>query len=208
MKLTTSAVARMRRLAAAALLVLFATAAAAQETRYITDILQLGIHRAQDTSDAPFDNLVSGTAVTVLERVPNFARVRTPDGEEGWVKSAFLVAEKPAQLRVAEVEAHSAELERQLAAALAAREIAASDAGNLVAEAEQTLAAAVAEREMLARLRAENQEYEARMELYRGSVPWPWVAGALVVVFGAGFFAGYWWLDASIRRRHGGFRVY
>jgi len=39
-------------------------------------------------------------------------------------------------------------------------------------------------------------------------VPWPWVVGALVVALGVGFIAGYWWLDASIRRRHGGFRVY
>jgi SH3 domain protein len=195
-------------LAAAALLGLSTGAAVAQETRYITDILQLGIHRAQDTSDAPFDNLVSGTEVTVLERVPNFARVRTPDGEEGWVKSAFLIADKPAQLRVTEAEERSAALQRELAEARAAQDDANAEAGQVVAEAEQTLAAAEAERESLARLRAENAEYESRMELYRGSVPWPWVAGALVVVLGAGFAAGYWWLDASIRRRHGGFRVY
>jgi hypothetical protein len=36
----------------------------------------------------------------------------------------------------------------------------------------------------------------------------PWVAAALVVALVAGFVAGLWWLDATIRRRHGGFRVY
>jgi len=30
----------------------------------------------------------------------------------------------------------------------------------------------------------------------------------LVVSLVAGFLAGLWWLDALIRRRHGGFRVY
>jgi hypothetical protein len=57
-------------------------------------------------------------------------------------------------------------------------------------------------------LESDNATYAERMELYRGALPWPWVAGALVVVLIAGFVAGYWWLDASIRRRHGGFRVY
>src|SRR3970282_48196 len=77
---------------------------AAAETAYVTDILRLGLHRAEDTSDRPFDNLVSGTELEVLERVPNFARVRTAAGQEGWVKSAYLVGEKPAQARIAETE--------------------------------------------------------------------------------------------------------
>ena len=193
---------------ALALVMLAAAPAGAQDTMYITDILQLGIHQAQDTSDAPFRNLVSGTAVTVLERVPNFARVRTPEGQEGWVKSAFLVSDKPAQLRVAEVEAHAAELEQQLAAAVAARDSAAVDAADLVASAELELAAAQASRNTLARLQLENSEFEERMELYRGAIPWPWVAGAVLVALALGFVGGWWWLDAAIRRRHGGFRVY
>jgi hypothetical protein len=36
------------------------------ETAYVTDMLRLGIHNASDTSDRPFDNLVSGTALEVL----------------------------------------------------------------------------------------------------------------------------------------------
>lgn len=198
----------MRRIAALTVLVFAAMAAAAQETRYVTDILQLGLFDNRTASGQPLRNLVSGAEVTVLERIPNFARVRTPDGAEGWVKSAFLVSEKPAQLRVAEVEARIAELEAERDRAIAARDTAAADTEALVARAERELAAAEADRDTLARLRMENEAYEARLERYRGALPWPWVAGALVVALGGGFFAGYWWLDASIRRRHGGFRVY
>jgi SH3 domain protein len=198
----------MKRFIAIGLLACFVCTAVAQETRYITDILQLGLHRAEDTSDAPFENLVSGTEVTVLERVPNFARVRTAAGDEGWVKSAFLVSEKPAQLRVAEVEQRSAELERALNEAIASRDAAGSDAAALIASAELELAAAEAATDTLGRLQIENADYEARMERYRGAIPWPWVAGALLVTLAAGFVAGWWWLDASIRRRYGGFRVY
>ena len=198
----------MRRIAPLTLLAFLSAVAGAQDVAYVTDMLQLGLHRAENTSDSPFRNLASGTELTVLERVPNYARVRTPDGDEGWVRSAFIVSEKPAMLRVAEVEARSAELERQLEMAVGERDSAKSEAAGIVASAELELAAAEVSRDTLARLQQENADYQARMELYRGAIPWPWVLAALVVVLGVGFVGGWWWLDAAIRRRYGGFRVY
>lgn len=198
----------MRRIAALIALVALSAAAQAQETRYVTDILRLGLYANQDASGSPIRTLVSGTEVTILERIPNFARVRTADGEEGWVKSAFLVTEKPAQLRVAETEARAAALGQQLEEITAARDAALADARQAAADAELEVDSAGASSERLARLQEENEAYETRIEQYRGALPWPWVAGALIVALAAGFMAGYWWLDASIRRRHGGFRVY
>ena len=197
-----------RRILGLGVLLLLARTGAAQETMYVTDILQLGLHQAQDTSDSAFKNIVSGTEVTVLERVPNYARIRTVDGDEGWVRSFYLISEKPAQLRVAEAEAQVAELERQLDATRAERDSVQTDAADLVASAELDIAAAEVSRDALARLQQQNAAYEARMELYRGAIPWPWVIAALAVALGAGFVAGWWWLDASIRRRYGGIRVY
>ena len=187
---------------------LLSSTALAQETAYITDVLQLGLHRAEDTSDSPFRNLVSGTELTVLERRPNYARVRTTDGAEGWVRSAFLVDEKPARLRVAELESEIERLERELAAAIEARDSVAGDVEHLVAQAERDIAIAAAERDTLARLQQENDDYAERFEQYRGALPWKWVVAALVVMLGAGFAGGWFWLDASIRRRYGGFRVF
>lgn len=198
----------MNRLMALCLAALVLSPVDAQETRYITDILQLGLHRAEDTSDTPFRNLVSGTEVSVLESRPSYARVRTADGDEGWVKSAFLVAEKPAQLRVAELESRLNELEVELGETRVESEAAKAEAAAFVASAERDLAEAGLSSGTLARLRQENADYALRMELYRGALPWPWVAGALVVAFIGGFVGGWWWLDASIRRRHGGFRLY
>src|SRR5262245_23019864 len=77
---------------------------ARSETAYVTHSLRLGIHHTDDTSDKPFENLVSGTALEVIERNTNYARVRTPDGQEGWVKAVYLVEQKPAQARVLELE--------------------------------------------------------------------------------------------------------
>lgn len=190
------------------LLLLLGQLATAQETVYVTDILRLGIHRAQDTSDRPFQNLVSGTELTVLERVPNYARVRTSDGQEGWVKSAFLVTEKPAQLIVAEVQAELEQVRAELAAAKEAKRTAEAEAARIASEVQDDISSAEAIRGTLARLQQENEAYEQRIELYRGAVPWPWVLGATLVALVGGFIGGIWWLDASIRRRYGGFRVY
>jgi SH3 domain protein len=189
-------------------LLLPVVAAWPQETMYVTDIVQLGMHRAQDTSDEAFQNIVSGTEVTVLERATNFARIRTADGTEGWVRSFYLIAEKPARTRVAELEARVETLEQDLAAARADSESATAAAGDAAAGVEVERASAEAERARLAELEQENQAYFERFEHYRGSIPWPWVLGAIVVALAGGALAGYWWLDATIRRRYGGFKVY
>jgi SH3 domain protein len=179
-----------------------------QETMYVTDIVQLGLHRAADTSDEAFRNLVSGTPLTVLERTSNFARVRTPDGEEGWVRSFYLVEETPARARVEELEARIDTLEQELRAANAGREAAAAEAGNVAAGMALELETEAAQRARLAELELENQAYFERFQQYRGMLPWPWVAGAVMLALGAGGLAGYWWLDAAIRRRYGGFKLH
>jgi len=188
----------------AALCAVAATASA--ERAYVTDSLRLGLYHSDDTSDKPFLNLVSGTELEVLERNAGLARVRTPTGEEGWVKSAFLVPDKPAQVRVAELEAELAGLrsEAEARGPRAADETTERVPKPTVASKDPNEAM----HEALGRLKRENEAYEARLERYRGSLPMPWVAAALVVALVGGFAAGLWWLDSLIRRRHGGFRVY
>lgn len=197
----------MLRLSVAVML-LSSAAAVTAETAYVTDMLRLGLHEAQDTSDQPFATLTSGTELEVLERVSNYARVETPDGRVGWVKSAYLVADKPARLRVAELEARIALLETTLADAKQARAAAEREAAEIRSEHAESVRSAAAVKDTLAELKSENETYERRLEAYRGAVPVVWAAAALGVSLVAGFAAGLWWLDARIRRRHGGFRVY
>ena len=71
----------------------------AAETAYVTDTLQLGLHRAADTSDRPFQSLNSGQALEVLSRTRYYAHVQLPDGTQGYVKAGFLVDEKPTPTR-------------------------------------------------------------------------------------------------------------
>jgi SH3 domain protein len=181
---------------------------AAAETVYVTDNLRLGLHAAPDTSDRPFENLVSGTAVEVLERNPSFARVRLADGREGWVKATFLVADKPAAARVLELEAELGGFEDAAAAAKTAQTAAELELANLRGELQATTGSSESIQETIARLERENVAYIERLEMNRHMLPLVWVLPAVVVALVGGFLVGLWWLDALIRRRHGGFRVY
>lgn len=178
------------------------------ETVYVTDSLRLGLHAAADTSDRPFENLISGTAVEVLERNPNYARVRLADGREGWVKATFLVAEKPAAARVLELEAEIGGFEHAAAAAQTAQTAAEDELSGLRSELQATTGSAESIHETIERLKRENRAHEERLEGYRHTLPLAWVIPAVVVALVGGFLLGLWWLDAWIRRRHGGFRVY
>ena len=178
------------------------------ETAYVTGSLRLGLHRAADTSDRPFENLISGVALEVLERNTSYARVRLEDGREGWVKSMYLETDKPAAARVLELESEIAELRESAAKATAAQATAEHELGRFRAELQAKTGSAETIQETLHRLQAENRVQEERLEGYRFTLPLKWVVPAVVVALVAGFLAGLWWLDALIRRRHGGFRVY
>lgn len=178
------------------------------ETAYVTDILRLGLHRAEDTSDQPFRTLVSGAELEVLTRTTNFARVRAGDGQEGWVKSAYLVLDKPAQLKVAETEAELAALRAELDRAKIAQRTAEQQLNQVAQQIDSATSSSDAVEATLGRLKAENANFEQRLERYRGSVPISWVLGALAVTLVAGFAGGLAWIDYTSRRRHGGFRIY
>jgi SH3 domain protein len=184
------------------------TGIAGAETLYVTDSLRLGIYEASDTSGQAFESLVSGTALEVLERNANYAHVRTPAGREGWVKAAYLVPLKPAAARVGELEAELASLKDEIAAARTAQQAAEDELGRLTNQTASTVGSATAMQEAINRLQIENRAYEERFELYRYSLPFKWVGLALIVTLVGGFVVGLWWLDARIRRRHGGFRIY
>lgn len=209
-------------------------ATAFAETAYVTDSLRLGIHAAEDTSDTAFENLLSGTAVEVLERKTSYARVKLADGREGWVRAAFLVTAKPAALRVAELETRITSLETELAAAKAERPApvpapapapapaaaAATSAAPAALPAAAPTPEAVEPRPAVAaesaaaiestiyRLQSDNRRYEQQLDSYRRSVPLWWAVAAVVVTLVASFAGALWWIDQRIRRRHGGFRIY
>ena len=181
---------------------------AAAETAYVTDNLRLGLHAAEDTSDRAFRFLESGQEMEVLIRDRNYANVRLPDGVEGWVKSAYLVDEKPAKLIVAETmaerDALAVELEetkQSFAEPAAAIDRLQGEVGDLTTQLETAQGRIV-------ELEDENTSIQGMKEQYRGSVPIKWVGGAIALCLVVGFLCGLWWVDRQSRKRHGGIRLY
>ena len=193
----------------AALLIALAGAATAQtQTAYVTDVLRLGLHRAADTSDRPFRSLESGQEMTVLERSRLYARVRLPDGTEGYVKAGFLVDDKPARLVVDETRAALAETRANLESLREEYSGSASRIDGLESDLSEA-------RDALSELRAQyddavaaNEDYERKMRLYGLAMPWPIALGSVLVALVLGFVGGFWWIDSRSRKRHGGFRIY
>ena len=181
---------------------------AAAETAYVTDNLKLGLYEAEDTSGRAFRTLDSGQSMEVLIRAVNYANVRLPDGTEGWVKSAYLVDDKPAKLIVEETiverDALAAELEQ-------AKQAFAEPAATIDALRNETSALTaqleIAQGEITA-LQEENASIQGMKKQYKGSLPLSWVGSATLVCLIVGLLGGLWWSDYRSRRRHGGIRIY
>ncbi len=182
--------------------------AAAAETAYVTDTLQLGLHRAADTSDRAFRTLESGQVLEILTRDRYYAHVRLPDGTVGYVKAAYLVSDKPAKLIVAESHAEQERLAQEITTLKQQFAGPAETIGALEAQVAEQKATIEKNLAQVADLLEQNQAYAERAAQYQYSLPISWVGAALAVCLFAGFMGGWWWLDYRSRRRHGGVRIY
>lgn len=181
---------------------------ATADTAYVTDNLRLGLHQTPDTSDRAFRYLDSGQAMEILSRDRNYANVRLPNNDEGWVKTAYLVDVKPAKLIVAEITAERDSLITELKETKQAFAAPAATIEALQADA-LAFASTLAEKDaQIADLEEANADYVGIKEQYRGSLPLNWVAPAILACLLLGFLVGMWWIDRRSRQRHGGIRIY
>jgi hypothetical protein len=75
---------------------LFCGAFAQAESIYVTDMLRLDMYPTEEMTGPSMRKLKSGDRMDLLERKGRYAQVRI-DGQEGWVKSLYLVEEEPAR---------------------------------------------------------------------------------------------------------------
>lgn len=182
--------------------------AAAAETAYVTDTLQLGLHQAADTSDRPFRSLDSGQELDILSRTMYYAHVQLPDGTQGYVKAGFLVNNKPAKLIVAETAAERDRYARELEEARQEFAAPAATIDALKRQASELQARLDESESQAAKLGEENSGLRRRQSQFKNSMPLQWVAGAVGVCIVGGFLLGLWWVDHRSRKRHGGIRIY
>lgn len=178
------------------------------EKAWVTDMLQLGVHAAADTSDSAFTYLKSAETVEVLEQTFYYARVRLDDGREGWVRKTFLVYEPPPRLRVETVEKERDRTASELKSLQEKYNQQKSTINELEKEISSRDGEVRSEQQELEKLRNTNGELNEQLEAYRFSLPVSWVLVGILLSLGAGILASWWWVDSRSRMRHGGFRVY
>jgi SH3 domain protein len=144
----------------------------------------------------------------VLTRDRNYANVRLPDGAEGWVKTAYLVDEKPAKLIVAETMTERDALAAELQQAKQAFAEPAATIDKLNSEAADLAARLESAQTQIEELQEENASIQGMKERYKGSLPLSWVGGAIIVSLIVGFLLGLRWVDHRSRKLHGGIRIY
>jgi SH3 domain protein len=187
----------------------------AAEIKYVTDDLQLALHEKQGSKGSLLKRLPSGTRLEVLEESGMYARVKTPDGVEGWTKSGFLMTSKPASARLLELEQTLESTTGKLESHQAR-----------LAQLNQTIKALKAEKiQMALEMSGLKENDDSRSDLVKSlsqeivslkskvrpgeeSLPLHWVLYALPAVLIIGVFLGFYLFDWRSRRRHGGYRIY
>lgn len=179
-------------------------AVAAEDTVYITDELRLGLYDGEQTTGRPFQTLISGARLEVLERALMTVRVRTEDGVEGWVKTAYLVTSEPARRRVERLEREYATMSDQFDSIRAVE----TGKNSRIESLETDLAEAQQNISKLPELEEDNAELRAALDATGISVALRWLIIAAIAAFAIGCLAGYLWLDRRVRRQFGGLKVY
>jgi SH3 domain protein len=87
-----------------ALACLLAPAAQAADTRYVTDQLVITLRDAADANAKVLATLRTDTAVEVLQDEGRFLKVRTRDGQEGFVLSQYITRDTPKPVIIAGLE--------------------------------------------------------------------------------------------------------
>lgn len=179
-------------------------AASEGDVVYVTDELRLGLYATEETTGRARKTLLSGARLTVLERALMSIRVRTDDGEEGWVKTAYIVEAEPARSRLARFEAEAATVAAQLVERNTALEAAEARINELIAELKEANAGITG----LPALKAENEALTAALNEGGIRVPFVWLIVAALISAILGGLIGYWLLDRRVRSRFGGLRLY
>jgi len=84
------------------------------KTFYVTDKVLVGVYELATTDSTLIKALPTGTPIEILERVDEYAKIRSPDGTTGWVENSYLIDHKPAQLVVLDLTDQQKQINEQL----------------------------------------------------------------------------------------------
>jgi len=178
------------------------------ENIYVTDMLRLDMYPTEEMTGPSMRKLKSGDRMDLLERKGRYARVRIDGGQEGWVKSLYLVEEEPARTRVNKLEQTNVSLEatvKKLRSQLAGEQTAVAELKQKQSGSAELTAATEQE---VTNLREQNTELEGKISRYASSVPRTWLFIVMVIALAGGIAGGWYFVDRRSRSKHGGYRIY
>ena len=186
----------------------------AEEARYVSDQVTLKMYKDSALSKA-LPSLKTGDQVVVLKLDDGYAQVRTQDDTTGWVRSVFLTEDKPAILRLQEVQAELDELRSKHTDLLIEQPVAQPPMDEeLMARVE---AAEAAQQNMKLRMKGlEGQRVVYMKQLHnlkqkaQQQIEWKdreillWIILPILTLI-SGFFIGFKFLEGKIKARFGGY---
>jgi len=195
-----------------ALLLLVCGVLQAADIRYVSDELTLKMYKDSALS-VVMPSLKSGDRLEILKRDEGYAQVKKDDGKVGWVKATYLVEEKPAALRLVEVQQELDELRSKHTDLLIEKPAAIEEPDEqLIARAEVAEASV---QNMKLRMKELESERMMHIEELRGLQQQVseknetkqvllWVILPLLTLI-SGFFVGFKYLEGKIKSRFGGY---
>lgn len=194
-----------------------------QEIKYVTDNLLLSLYKQSNSNSTALKLLSSGDKLGILSKSGPYSRVKTEDGLIGWVKNGFLVDTPTASLlldqEIKKNEALKSQLEKL------------SDSKKLVENYEETINTMKSDldqrsqqldrvNESLQQMGDENTELEQQIVRLQEEgielselillVKQYWYVAALIIllVFFVGLVTGRGMVEAQVRRRFQGVKVW
>ena len=158
-------------IAALGLLALLVTVPVLAEPAWVSGEVRLNLRSGPGNQFRILGVLTTGDSLQVLERTEKWTKIRTAEGEEGWIPGGYLNPQPPPAIRLEELEAEAASLRSVL-------ESAEAEASGLRRQSEELSANDSEQKAEIERLTKENYR------LHAGERWAEWITGALVLSTG------------------------
>jgi hypothetical protein len=186
------------------------------DPQYVSDKLVVNVYAEADQESSKVATLDSGDAVEGIEKVDTYTHVRLADSREGWIKSSYLTVQKPAVVRLKELEKErGASAAAPSSAQLAQLGAELKQVKEQNAELQTELTAAKQKAQSPAPVATESPPPKRKAEpVMPDQTPADkidgvtWIAAAGVLCGSIGFGLGYQMLARKIRRKYGSVRIY
>ncbi|HEC14041.1 MAG TPA: TIGR04211 family SH3 domain-containing protein [Acidiferrobacteraceae bacterium] len=149
---------------------------------YVSDTRRVNIYQRPSASSPILAVVVSGTKLSILETKGRYTRIRTNDDIQGWVRSAYLTKDAPAQTKLDRLHEQYSALEGKLR------------------ETKQKLDE-INQKDPVAIIAINEDREDSSSTLF-----WVFVSVTAVTMLVGGFLAGIQWYKHRISKKLGGFR--